>query len=196
MPPRMAFFSSRRPGTRVSAARAQWGAPTSSRSARTGPIGLFAVGASTATGAPAFFSNNGSWLSLLAPGENLVGPLAPVGGIRPRERSEGRAAGIGQRQLRDQQRHLLRRTRGDRRGSTRLGGEPAAQRDPGCRDHQAHRIGRGAWNVENGFGVLDVAAAIETAARTPTDAPHLQDVEELRRHARPCAGRGVPPPGD
>ena len=144
-----------------------------------GGAGL-AVGASNATGAPAFFSNNGSWLSLLAPGENVVGPLASHVDLElvPRIALPGSVSGN------------YGLSSGTSFAAPEVTGAAALvwAANPVLNAVQVAEIikqtasGKGAWNAENGFGVLDVAAATEAAARTPTVAPQLQEVGDAPAH--------------
>ena len=144
-----------------------------------GGTGL-AVGASNAAGAPAFFSNNGSWLSLLAPGENIVGPLASRVDLElvPRVALPGSVNGN------------YGISSGTSFAAPEVTGAAALvwAANPLLDAVQVAEIlkqtasGDGAWNAEDGFGVLDVAAATEAAARTPIVAPHLQEIDDAPGH--------------
>ncbi len=136
-----------------------------------GGLGL-AVGASTVDGAPAFFSSNGSWLSLLAPGENVVGPLAesvdlqyvPLVGL-PGSLSGHYGFGSG-----------------SSFAAPEVTGAAALvwAANPTLTAIQVAEIikqtasGQGTWNDAMGFGILDVAAATARAAAMPTTLPELQ----------------------
>ena len=126
-----------------------------------GGVGL-AVGASNATGARAFFSHTGSYLSLVAPGESVFGAVA--GGssaVRfPRVALPGSLAGA------------YGYASGTSFAAPQVAGAAAlvwaanpALTAAGVADIiEQSASGHGAWNDELGFGVLDVAAAVQRAA--------------------------------
>jgi subtilisin family serine protease len=125
-----------------------------------GGLGL-AVGASTTRGSRAFFSNVGSQLSLVAPGENVFSDVSALSSPAeyPRQALPGSAAG-----------HY-----GFASGTSFAAPEVAGAAalvwgaNPFLRPAEVAAIlkstasGRGAWNRELGYGVLDVAAAVARA---------------------------------
>ena len=126
-----------------------------------GGAGL-AVGASSPSGARAFFSNTGSYLSLVAPGEGVFGALAAGSSVSrfPRVALPGSRAG------------LYGYASGTSFAAPQVAGAAAlvwaanpALTASGVADIlEQSASGGGAWNEELGFGVLDVAAAVRRAS--------------------------------
>jgi subtilisin family serine protease len=125
-----------------------------------GGFGL-AVGASTMAGKRAVFSNTGTQISLAAPGENVFGAVA-AGSSReywPRYPLPGSVAG------------LYGWSSGTSFSTPEVAGAAAlvwaanpeltAQQVAGILKSTAS--GRGRWNPQLGYGVIDVAAAVATA---------------------------------
>ena len=98
-----------------------------------GGIGL-AVGATSMDGTRAYFSNTGSYLSLAAPGYNVFAAESADAAVAARAAPVGLA-----RLLRLGERHVVRRARGGRHGSARLGRQPAPDRAAGGEGAQAER---------------------------------------------------------
>jgi subtilisin family serine protease len=116
-----------------------------------GGAGL-SVGASTRDGSRAAFSNTGSWVSLAAPGDGVVGMLAGTTAAK----STAGALGLGS-------------------GTSYAAPQVAAAAalvwgiDPALTAGQVADVlkqtasGAGAWTPELGYGVLDIAAAVAKA---------------------------------
>ena len=132
-----------------------------------GGVGL-AVGASTSSGGRAFFSNTGSYLSLVAPGESVFGAVAgssPTSRF-PRVTLPGSRAG------------LYGYASGTSFAAPQVSGaaalvwaaNPALTAAAVAEILEQTASGGGTWNDELGFGVLDVAAAVRKAAPTTTSA--------------------------
>lgn len=130
-----------------------------------GGAGL-AVGASTTTGERASFSNTGSYLSLVAPGENVFGAIsAGTSESRwPRAPLPGSRAG------------LYGYASGTSFAAPQVAGAAALvwAANPSLTAAAVADIleqtasGQGAWNDAVGFGVLDVAAAVRRASPATT----------------------------
>lgn len=109
------------------------------------------VGASTQDGQRAAFSNSGSWISIAAPGQGVLGALAGRPGAAPRN-----PIGIGS-------------------GTSYAAPQVAAAAalvwgvDPSLTARQVADLlkstasGHGTWSAELGYGVLDVPAAVASA---------------------------------
>ena len=120
-----------------------------------------AVGASTQTGARAFFSNTGSWVSLAAPGENVFGDVSQLSSplLYPRTALPGSQAG------------LYGYGSGTSFAAPQVAGAAALvwAANPSLTAQQVAAIlkatasGAGHWTPELGFGVIDVAAAVARA---------------------------------
>jgi subtilisin family serine protease len=125
-----------------------------------GGVGL-AVGASTAGGGRAFFSNTGSELSLVAPGENVFGDVSSLASETdyPRADLPGSAAG----------------TYGFASGTSFaapevagvaalvFGANPLLHADQAAAILKQSASGQGRWNPLTGYGVVDAAAAVAEA---------------------------------
>jgi subtilisin family serine protease len=130
-----------------------------------GGVGL-SVGASTADGTRAFFSNTGSHLSLVAPGERVFGAVSST--AAPGEYSTvtlpGSAAG------------LYGFGSGTSFSAPEVAGAAALvmAANPLLPSADVAQIlkesasNKGAWNSATGFGVLDVAGAVARAQNRPT----------------------------
>lgn len=131
--------------------------PAGSRGA--GGVGL-AVGASGFDGARASFSEHGSFLSLVAPGADVFGALAP-----------GAPAGEFSRTLFGSGSGLYGFASGTSFAAPQVAGAAALvwAANPALTAAQVAAIlkrtasGHGAWTPELGYGVLDVAAAVDAA---------------------------------
>src|SRR6266511_2885815 len=129
-----------------------------------GGIGL-AVGASTISGTRASFSNTGSYVSLAAPGENVFAALSKDSSAKdyPRVKLPGSTAGF------------YGYISGTSFSAPQVAGAAAlvwgANQQLNARQVadilKATASGHGAWNAELGYGVIDVAAAVEAARSTP-----------------------------
>ncbi len=127
-----------------------------------GGAGL-AVGASTAGGGRASFSNTGSWLSLAAPGENVLGAVSTLSSptLYPRAALAGSGGG------------LYGYASGTSFAAPQVAGAAALvwAANPGLTAAQVARIlkqtasGGGRWTPQLGFGVVDAAAAVALAQR-------------------------------
>jgi subtilisin family serine protease len=125
-----------------------------------GGAGL-SVGASTQAGARARFSNTGSWISLAAPGENVFGDLSSLSAaaMYPRSPLPGSQSGI------------YGYSSGTSFASPQVAGAAALVwgANPQLTAQQVAQIlkqtasGDGRWTPDLGFGVIDVAAAVEAA---------------------------------
>ena len=130
-----------------------------------GATGL-AVGASTNTGVRAMFSTAGSYVSLLAPGVNVLGAIASTAPASAYPRAElpgatvGAAYGYGT---------------GTSYAAPQVAGAAALVwgANPSLTVARVIQIlertasDRGAWSPASGFGVLDVAAAVAVAQGRP-----------------------------
>jgi subtilisin family serine protease len=124
-----------------------------------------AVGATTLTGARADFSNTGSHISLAAPGEDVFGAISSRAArlAYPATALPGSSAG------------LYGYGSGTSYAAPQVAGAAALvwAANPLLSAEQVADIleqtasGRGSWNPELGFGVLDAAAAVERARTTP-----------------------------
>jgi hypothetical protein len=129
-----------------------------------GGLGL-AVGASTMSGGRAPFSSTGSYLSLAAPGLDVFGAVSKDSSPKewPRVALPGSSKG------------LYGYSSGTSFSAPQVAGAAALvwTANPQLSSRQVADIlkatasGRGAWNPELGFGVIDVAAAVERAKVTP-----------------------------
>ena len=129
-----------------------------------GGYGL-SVGASTSTGARAEFSNHGSYLSLAAPGEEVFGAISKDSSPLdyPRVKLPGSAKG------------LYGYSSGTSFAAPQVAGAAAlvwaANRALSSRQVadilKQTASGGGGWNPELGYGVINVAAAVEVAGNTP-----------------------------
>lgn len=120
-----------------------------------------AVGASTLSGSRASFSNTGSHVSLVAPGERVLGAVSSSSsaGSYPRYTLPGSAAG------------LYGYASGTSFAVPQVAGaaalvwaaNPALSAAAVADILEQTATGRGNWNSDLGFGVLDAAAAVERA---------------------------------
>ena len=123
--------------------------------------GGLAVAASTASGGRASFSNTGSWVSLAAPGENVLGDLSELSSplVYPRTLLPGSPSG------------LYGFASGTSFAAPQVAGAAALvwAANPSLDAQQVAAIlketasGAGRWTPELGFGVIDVAAAVAHA---------------------------------
>jgi hypothetical protein len=129
-----------------------------------GGYGL-SVGASRSTGARAEFSNHGSYISLAAPGEDVFSAISKDSSPLdyPRVRLPGSVKG------------LYGYSSGTSFAAPQVAGAAAlvwaANRALSSRQVadilKQTASGRGSWNPELGYGVINVAAAVEVAGNTP-----------------------------
>jgi subtilisin family serine protease len=129
-----------------------------------GGTGL-AVGATTIAGTRASFSNTGSYISLAAPGEEVFGAISKDSSAKhwPRVQLPGSSAG------------LYGYSSGTSFSAPQVAGAAAllwgANRSLSSRQVadilKTTASGHGQWNPELGYGVIDVAAAVELAKNTP-----------------------------
>ena len=125
-----------------------------------GGAGL-AVAASTEAGGRAAFSSTGSWVSLAAPGENVFGDVSALSSplFYPRSALPGSNSG------------LYGYGSGTSFAAPQVAGAAALvwAADPSLTAQQVAAVlketasGRGTWTPELGFGVIDVAAAVDRA---------------------------------
>ena len=151
---------------------AQRGNPVEYPAAHLQPVGSngvggygLSVGATTITGARAAFSNHGSYISLAAPGEDVFGALSKDSSPKewPRVALPGSTKG------------LYGYSSGTSFAAPQVAGAAAIVwgANPSLSSRQVADIlkqtasGKGQWNPELGFGVIDVAAAAELARVTP-----------------------------
>jgi subtilisin family serine protease len=147
------------------------GNPTSYPAATVQPLGSnglsgtgLAVGATTIDGARASFSNTGSYISLAAPGENVFGAISKDSSAKmwPRVKLPGSSSG------------LYGYSSGTSFAAPQVAGAAAlvwgANRSLTSRQVadilKATATGQGQWNPELGYGVINVAAAVELAKTT------------------------------
>jgi subtilisin family serine protease len=133
-----------------------------------GGIGL-AVAASNLSGGRASFSNYGSYVSLAAPGENVFGALSSSADPNywPRQSLPGSVTGI------------YGYSSGTSYSSPEVAGAAALvwAANPGLTATDVAGIlkqsasGRGGWNENTGYGVLDAAAAVARAQGTSVAVP-------------------------
>ena len=138
-----------------------------------GGLGL-SVGASTQRGTRAPFSNTGSHLSLVAPGEEVLSALSSQSpaSIYPRFALPGSGSG------------LYGYSSGTSFASPQVAGaaalvwaaKPTATATEVAQIIEQTASGRGAWNSTLGYGVLDVAAAVSAAlgSSAPDELPSLR----------------------
>jgi subtilisin family serine protease len=125
-----------------------------------GGIGL-SVGATTKAGVRASFSNTGSWISLAAPGENVLGAVSSLSKARnwPRYPLPGSASG------------LYGFSSGTSFAAPQVAGaaalvwaaNPSLTRDQVAWILKRTASGDGTWTKGLGYGVLDVGRAVATA---------------------------------
>jgi thermitase len=140
-----------------------------------GGVGL-SVGASTSTGTRAPFSNTGGYISLAAPGVDVLGAVASTssGGDYPRLSLTGATGG------------LYGLGSGTSYATPEVAGAAALvwAANPALTAQAVAAILKqtasngGTWNPETGWGVINVAAAVARAAGAP--APKVQARVELR----------------
>lgn len=127
-----------------------------------GGTGL-AVGASTADGTRAFFSNTGSQLSLLAPGADVFGALSSLSPLDDFPRTPLPSGGGG----------LYGFASGTSFAAPEIAGAAALvmAANPLLRSAEVAQLlkttasNRGNWNPDSGYGIVDVAAAVAAAQR-------------------------------
>ena len=171
---------------------AQSGNPVEYPAAHLQPVGSngvggygLSVGASTITGARAAFSNHGSYISLAAPGEEVFGAISKDSSPQDWPRVE--APRLGEGALRLQQRHVVRSAAGRRGRRARLGREPLRSARVRSRTSSSRpRRAAGSWNPELGYGVINVAAAVEVAAQHTR---RLAQGRQVQRHRAPELAR-------
>jgi hypothetical protein len=143
-----------------------------------GGYGL-AVGASTSTGVRAEFSNHGSYLSLAAPGEEVFGAISKDSSALeyPRVTLPGSTKG------------LYGYSSGTSFAAPQVAGAAALvwAANSALSSRQVADIlkqsasGGGRWNPELGYGVLNVAAAVEVAGNTPAVSLTAQKLQDSAR---------------
>jgi subtilisin family serine protease len=134
-----------------------------------GGIGL-AVGASTMLGRPAPFSSFGSYLSLLAPGVNLVGALPSAGTgsmLQPITLPRSRRGRYG---LASGSSFAAPQVSGA--AALVWAANPSLSAEDVATILKETATGDGAWTPTTGYGVLDVAAAVARASGMPLVALH------------------------
>ena len=157
-----------------------------------GGVGL-SVGATTMAGRRAPFSNTGTHISLVAPGENVFGAIAAGSKARdwPRYALPGSTAG------------LYGWSTGTSFSTPQVAGAAAlvmaANPQLSAREVagviKATASGRGSWNPAVGYGVLDVAAAVaaavghQVADRVQASASLRVNVVSARNAWRPASSR-------
>ncbi len=144
-----------------------------------GGVGL-SVGASTQRGTRATFSNTGTHLSLVAPGEEVLGALSSQSpaSVYPRFALPGSASG------------LYGYASGTSFAAPQVAGaaalvwaaKPTATASEVADILEQTATGRGAWNSSLGYGVIDVGAAVAAAlgSSAPDTLPSLRAKAALR----------------
>ena len=142
-----------------------------------GGIGL-SVGATTKNGSRASFSNTGSWISLAAPGENVLGALSSYSRSRewPRYPLPGSATGI------------YGFSSGTSFSAPQVAGaaalvwaaNPSLNRDQVAWILKRTASGDGHWTKGLGYGVLDVGRAVATAQNGGEIVPPARAFASLR----------------
>jgi subtilisin family serine protease len=142
-----------------------------------GGIGL-SIGATTKNGRRASFSNTGSWISLAAPGENVLGALSSYSRSRewPRYALPGSSQGI------------YGFSSGTSFSAPQVAGaaalvwaaNPALTRDQVAWILKRTASGDGRWNKRLGYGVLDVGRAVATAQNGGEIVPPTRAASALR----------------
>jgi hypothetical protein len=142
-----------------------------------GGVGL-SVGATTKNGSRASFSNTGSWISLAAPGENVLGALSSSSTSRdwPRYTLPGSSQGI------------YGFSSGTSFSSPQVAGaatlvwaaNPALNRDQVAWILQRTASGEGRWTKDLGYGVLDVGRAVAAAQNGGEIVPPPRAASALR----------------
>ena len=142
-----------------------------------GGIGL-SVGASTKRGRRASFSNTGSWISLAAPGENVLGALSAYSKSRdwPRYPLPGSSGGI------------YGFSSGTSFAAPQVAGaaalvwaaNPSLSRDQVSWILKRTASGDGRWTNGLGYGVLDVGRAVATAQNGGEIVPPARALASLR----------------
>lgn len=140
-----------------------------------GGVGL-AVAASNRKGSRAAFSNRGSWISLAAPGAGVFGALASLSStmLYPRVALPGSTAGH------------YGYGNGTSYSAPQVAGAAAIVwgANPGLTAAEVAKIlkqsasGRGRWTPGLGYGVVDVAAALELATGVATDSREASAASE------------------
>jgi subtilisin family serine protease len=142
-----------------------------------GGVGL-SVGATTKNGSRASFSNTGSWISLAAPGENVLGALSSSSTSRdwPRYTLPGSSQGI------------YGFSSGTSFSSPQVAGaaalvwaaNPALNRDQVAWILKRTASGDGRWTNGLGYGVLDVGRAVAAAQNGGEIVPPARAASALR----------------
>ncbi|HEU6446188.1 MAG TPA: S8 family serine peptidase, partial [Gaiellaceae bacterium] len=142
-----------------------------------GGIGL-SVGATTKAGVRASFSNTGSWISLVAPGENVLGAVSSLSKTRnwPRYPLPGSTTG------------LYGFSSGTSFAAPQVAGaaalvwaaNPSLTRDQVAWILKRTASGDGTWTKGLGYGVLDVGRAVATAQNGGEIVPPARAFSTLR----------------
>jgi subtilisin family serine protease len=130
-----------------------------------GGVGL-SVGASTIGGDRAFFSNTGSELSLVAPGENVFGDVSSLSSTLEYPRLVLPGSSAGSYGFASGTSFSAPEVAGA--AALVLGANPLLHAEQVADIIKQSASGQGQWNPETGFGVVDAAAAVARAAGTPT----------------------------
>jgi hypothetical protein len=134
-----------------------------------GGIGL-AVGASTMLGRPAPFSSFGSYLSLLAPGVNLIGALPSAGTGSMLQSITLPRSHHGRYGLASGSSFAAPQVSGA--AALVWAANPSLSAEDVATILKETATGDGAWTPTTGYGVLDVAAAVARASGMPLVALH------------------------
>ena len=130
-----------------------------------------AVGASTALGSRASFSNTGSHLSLVAPGERVLGALSSASSSASYPRSALPGASAGLYGYGSGTSFAVPQVSGA--AALVWAANPSLTAEGVADVLEQTATGRGRWSSEVGYGVLDAAAAVERASGVP---PSLRDL--------------------
>jgi subtilisin family serine protease len=145
-----------------------------------GGVGL-SVGASTTSGSRAFFSNAGSELSLVAPGDNVFGDVSSLASTIDYPRADLPGSAAGSYGFASGTSFSAPEVAGV--AALVLGTNPLLHASQVADILKATASGHGQWHPAVGFGVVDAAAAVARAAGTSVltlDGTRIRGRLELR----------------
>ena len=125
-----------------------------------GGVGL-SVGASTLAGARAFFSNTGSQISLVAPGENVFGAVSSLSPTDEYPRADLPGAGGGSYGFASGTSFAAPEVAGV--AALVMAANPLMPANEVVEVLKETASGGGGWNPATGFGIVDAAAAVARA---------------------------------